>query len=79
MKNMRSVYLEDKKYFEIEPNPILVNDMRERGIIPADISDDEICIVIWGAGSWQMCWRDEDTAYTYNPWADIVTERKIEE
>lgn len=47
MKNMRSVYLEDKKYFEIEPNSILVNDMRERGIIPADISDDEICIVIW--------------------------------
>lgn len=75
----KSVYLDDKKYFEIEPNAKLVSDMRERGIIPAYIEDDEICMLIWGAGSWQMCWRDEDTAYTYNPWTAIVTEKKIEE
>lgn len=71
----KSVYLDDKKYIEIEPNAMLVNDMRERGIIPDTVPDEEICMVIWGAGSWQMSWRNGNKSFVYNPWTALITEK----
>lgn len=72
---IKSVYLDDKKYATFMP-PFMVDDMKERGIIPDYIPNNEVSLHVWGAGSWQVVWCDENKIVTYNPWTALITEKE---
>lgn len=72
----KSVYLDDKKYVVVHPHPDLIEDMRERKIIPDNVPDKNIVMLVWGAGSWQMRWTDGFSYFTYNPWTALIAKKE---
>lgn len=74
---MKSVYLESNEKYATFMPPFMVDDMKERGIISKNVPNDEVSLHVWGAGSWQVVWREGNKSFVYNPWTAIVTEKEI--
>lgn len=69
---MNKVFIEDKAHI-VELPMEMREELTNKGVIPANIPEEDTELVVFGAGSWQVVWYENDKKHTYMPWTGIVT------